>query len=511
MSENRIEQSLFQQIFSSISDEQKLSLALKCGDVELTYADLILNIEYSANKLIHAGAEQGDRIALMLGNSIEYVIAFMAITSIGAIAVPIDDKAGDERLNYIIKNTEPKFCLSSSSKADFLHAIIQNYIFKLDADKIKISITPEINVQNNTTTKSVDENSPALILFSAGSTGLPKAVTLQHNHLMNIAKTLSEIIGMDSSHRDLVLCPMTHSGGWQRVTSTLLTGGCVVIPEGFITVTAVLEDIQNFGITGFFSTPPLIRSLLQSDPEKIKSMTRNFRSIEIASAPLSSSEIKKLLEYFPTANVFFQYGLTECSRALILNSRENLNKLHTIGQVTHGVEIAIADENGIFLDANQEGEILLRASDRIGQYWNNEELNDNKFRDGWLLTGDFGYVDEDHFVVYKGRRDDMINCGGFSFFPAEVENEFGILDGVKEYLVAGVADPQKVLNQIPWIFIVPHDPGKWSLKQFLSFARKKLPAHMVPRHVEIISEIPRTPTGKPNRRITVQKYGPNIL
>ena len=263
---------------------------------------------------------------------------------------------------------------------------------------------------------------------------------------------------MDQDHRELILSPMTHSGGWQRVTSTLLSGGCIVLPQGLLTVTAILEDIQRFGVRGFFTTPPLIRSLLQTPPENIRNMAQSCRSIEIASAPLSPEELDLLLGLFPGANVFFQYGLTECSRALILDARSHPDKLHTVGRPTQGVKVAISGPDGQLLGPNEEGEILLRAGRRMGSYWEDPEHNQEKMQNGWFRTGDFGFIDEDGFVAYRGRRDDMINCGGYSYFPAEVENELGQPEGVKEYLIAGVPDPQKVLTHVSWAFVVPEDP-----------------------------------------------------
>ena len=155
-----------------------------------------------------------------------------------------------------------------------------------------------------------------------------------------------------------------------------------------------------------------------------------------------------------------------------------------------------------------EGEILLRADKRMGAYWEDAEHNEARIRDGWFRTGDFGFIDEDGFVAYRGRRDDMINCGGYSYFPAEVEKELGQPDGLKEYLIAGVPDPQKVLTHVPWAFVVPENPALWSVKKFLSEARRKLPPQMVPRRVLVVPALPQATTGKLNRRLTVEKYGP---
>ena len=428
----------------------------------------------------------------------------------GCLAVPVDAHAGAERVGYIENKTRPKFSLCSAGGDQPGNPAIPQITYSIDVLSKRAVLTPEPKAthvaQDPIYPSTVSEGTPAAILFSAGSTGQPKGVVLKHGHFLEIARVLSSIIGMDEDHRELILSPMTHSGGWQRVTSTLLSGGCIILPQGLLTVTAILEDIQRFGVRGFFTTPPLIRSLLQTPPEKIRSMAQSCRSIEIASAPLSPEELDLLLRLFPGANVFFQYGLTECSRALILDARSHPDKLHTVGRPTQGVKVAISGPDGQLLEPNEEGEILLRAGRRMGSYWEDPEHNQEKMLKGWFRTGDFGFIDEGGFVAYRGRRDDMINCGGYSYFPAEVENELGQPEGVKEYLIAGVPDPQKVLTHVPWAFVVPEDPETWSLKNFLSTARRKLPPQMVPRRVVILSAIPHTSTGKPNRRLTVQRY-----
>lgn len=506
-------ENLFRNLISDKLPELADRPAIQSDTAVLTYGDLSQLVKATAQLLRAAGARPGDRIGLNLGNSPEYIVAFLAVADSGCLAVPFDANAGAGRIRYIEKKTRPGFSLCSAKGGLSEKSAIPQITYSIDVVSKRAVFSPGPEpapvVPDSLFCSAGSGGTPAAILFSAGSTGQPKGVVLKQGHFLNIAQTLAAIIGMDRDHRELILSPMTHSGGWQRVTSTLLSGGCIILPQGFLTVTAILEDILRFGVTGFFTTPPLIRSLLKASPEKISKMAGSCRSIEIASAPLSPDELDHLLSLFPGANVFFQYGLTECSRALILDSRENMDKLHTVGKPTNGVEVAISGPGGKMLEANLEGEILLRADKRMGAYWEDPERNEARIQNGWFRTGDFGFIDEDGFIAYRGRRDDMINCGGYSYFPAEVENELGRPEGVKEYLIAGVSDPQKVLTHVSWAFVVPEDPETWSVKNFLAAARKKLPPQMVPRRVVVLSAIPHTSTGKPNRRLTVQRYGPD--
>ncbi|MCY1064726.1 AMP-binding protein [Nannocystis sp. RBIL2] len=500
-------ENLLQQLLVANPEARPERPALRTGSLQLSYGELLDAVRGIARGLLAAGVGPGDRVALRLRNSIEYVALFLGITAMGAIVVPIDPGAGSERSQWIVKDTAPRLCFVHDD--DPGPGEVARHAVRIDpASKHAVFEPPLPRMAAEGPLPAVAENADACVLYSAGSTGRPKGVVLGHRHFLAIARSLSQVIGMGPEHRDLILSPMTHSGGWQRVTSTLLRGGTVVIFEGMFSVAALVEDVEKFGITGFFTTPPVLRTLLRADPGKFAGKAETLRSIEIASAPVTAAELAQLGALFPKIDIYLQYGLTECSRALILDARKYPHKLHTVGLPTAGVEVAICGEDGRALPPGQEGEILLRAPQRTDHYWNLPDLNASRFRDGWLLTGDFGVRDEDGFVAYRGRRDDMINCGGMSYFPAEVELLLGAVPGVKDALVAGVPDPQRLLTDVPWIFVVPHNPETWSARDFTAHARARLPAHMVPRQVVIVPAIPLTPSGKPDRRETVRRHGP---
>ena len=293
------------------------------------------------------------------------------------------------------------------------------------------------------------------------------------------------------------------------MTSTLLAGGLLVFPSSIFSIPTLLDDMTTFKISGFFSTPPLIRMLLKTSSSRVKRNQQSLKSIEIASAPLSESDIQSLLDLFPGCNVYFQYGLTECSRALILDSRKYSNKLHTVGLPTNGVKICIADEQDKPLKPGQEGRILLQAYQLAKSYWGKEETYRKYFRNQWFSTGDMGLIDSDGFLILRGRQDDMINCGGNSYFPADVEMEVGDPWGLADFIVVGVPDPQNILTQIPWIFVVPKLGDNWDDNKFKSHLHQVLPPFMVPRNIVVIPEIPVTESGKPSRKKVLDLYGPH--
>ena len=486
---------------------------LRFADQTVSRNELREMVATTAAALQAHGVSKGERVAIVLGNTPEYIVAFFAVTALGGIVVSIDSRIGAERLRIVTADTRPICCLQTQD----LEATRE-----IDVPRLELNVelaTQSVFLGRNLCVASLDllqnpadvsMEDPALILFSAGSTGHPKGVVLRHGGLFRTARTVSESIGLKPDHHDLILSPMTHSGGWQRVTGTILSGGCVVLPEvGMFSIPGLLNDIERNDVNGFFTTPPFIRMMLNTAPEKFQNRVPSLRSIEIASAPLSAAELQQLLDLFPHINVFFQYGSTECSRALILDSRARTDKLHTVGVPTHGVKVRICDENGEDVPVGKKGEVLMDAEQMSTGYFERPDLDAERFRKGWLVTGDYGFLDDEGFLTLLGRADDMINCGGHSYFPAEVEIELGAIEGIDTFLVAGVPDPAGILTDVPWIFVVPEKPTTWSIRDFLMDARKRLPSQMVPRNVVVVDEIPLTPSGKPSRRRTLEFYGPD--
>jgi long-chain acyl-CoA synthetase len=249
--------------------------------------------------------------------------------------------------------------------------------------------------------------------------------------------------------------------------------------------------------------------MLKARAEKVRAALAGCRSIEIGSAPLASDELEEWLERARGASVFVHYGLTECSRAVILDTRRRPDKLDSVGCPAPGVELAVRDSSGRSLEAGETGQIHLRGPQLADGYWNLPDQNALRFRDGWLATGDEGRVDADGYLTFLGRKDDLITSGGYSFFPAEVETELGSVADVAQYLIAGIEDPRRILGQVPWAFVVPSDPDSWSPGDFLKLARERLPAHMVPRGIVPVPHLVLTSSGKPDRRRTVAEFAPS--
>lgn len=477
--------------------------ALHTDALTLSYADLIKLLDATVAQLSDTGVKPGDRILLMLPNSAEHIIAVLATISIGAITVPLDAESASGRLADVVAQTAPHFCVAGVNMST--PSAMQTIRLHIDADTMSVHCSLEGSA-TELEQMVAPQQQTAFIRFTSGSTGHAKGVVVTHAQQLWTARALSQRFGLDPQHRELILVSMALSGGWQRVAATLYAGGCVIVGEKPLSVGDIVDMLINYQATGFFTPPPLVRMLLASPADKVRDALQKCRSIEIGSAAVTARELQAFVALVPNAHVYVHYGLTECSRAVVLDAASHPDKHTMVGKPLTGVELKIVDEDGRALADNRNGQILLRGPQLTSGYWQQPELNRQRFVDGWLATGDYGYIDEDGFLTLLGRHDDLINCGGHCYFPDEVEQALGIPSGVEQYLIAGVPDPRGVLQDVPWAFVVPVNADDWSPAEFLKAARTSLPAHMVPRQVVAVPGLPMTPSGKPDRRETAKLY-----
>lgn len=487
------------------ADPRRVAVQLASGPV--LYGELLALVRALVSHLRSVGVLPGDRVMLVLANGLEHLVGLLAVTSVGAIAVPVDPAAGEGRLARVRRQTDPVRMLAGAS--DDVPGPGEAIAFRIGLPQRQIFLG---DAALATSAASALPPAPAprahaLIRFSSGSTGEPKGVLLNHCQMLWTATTLAARYGFDAGHRELILAPITHSGAWQRVAATLVAGGRLVFNQEILSVPALLEAVAEHGITGWFAPPPVIRMLLETSPERARTALAACRSLEIGSGPVSAHELEAMMDLCPGSALYLHYGLTECSRAFILDARSHRDRLHTVGLPAPEVQGDIRDESGRSLGAGETGEIHLRGPQMAVSYWTRDGAGQSTTTHGWLPTGDLGRMDGDGFLEVCGRRDDRICSGGFSFFPAEVESELGGVDGVLDYLVVGMPDERGMLGEVPWAFVVPRDPQSWSPREFLARAKRALPAYMVPRRVVAVSGLPVTPSGKPERRRLRKLHG----
>ena len=454
----------------------------------LSYAELSRNIRAAARRLQRDyGVRHGDFVMISAVSKPDYVCALLAIQFLGAVVLPADKAAKSAALRSLCEDFRPRLLLSDAVK--------------------DLGGTPVVSLKGLCRGLSEEGCSPvyekaapeeiAEILFTTGTTGKPKGAMLSYGSLRASMCNTCRGIGMLESDTVLIPLPLNHSFGMRVLRSTLFSGAAVVLQNGF-TFTKELEDnIARFGCTGLVSVPATMQQLYRQLGDRFPTVMGSLRYIEIGAGSLSADLRKKLPALLPSTEIHNTWGSTETGGALFLNLSSRPDKAASIGRPLPGIELKVLGGEG--RSAETAGRMTLRGSMQMSGYYGMPELTAETIQNGWLLTNDMVYTDEDGYVYMLGRADDIINVGGEKVSPIEVENTAQEFDGVRECACIGVADPEGIMGQVPVLFVVPE--GQTFTESGLSaFLLSRLERWKLPRHYVLLSELPRNRMQKVDRR-----------
>ena len=450
----------------------------------LSYAQISQLIDKFASYLTYElKLKKQDRVALLLNNQLEFVVAFLAINKLGMICVPLNNRLMAEDLEFMIK--------ASSSKAIVFYSIFQEKIdgisevLKIDAKIIKElktdKETPVINEEN------------AFILFTSGTTGLPKGVLHTNENILFYAQIMIDGFGFDSLMKQLIAAPLYHAiGSIDQLIPAIILGETVVLtnnpaPQNV----AMLLEKHNIEV---LQGPPTIFALLILSGAYKKHKLLSSKIFGYAGAPMRSATIKMLKKAFPHIKLFNYYGSTEVGGTItILDDKYASSHSETVGQAVKGVKVKIlADDKFV---TNEVGEVITRS--RYMKDYVNADAK-KSFYNGYLRMGDLGKIDEHGFLTLFGRMGDMMIIQGENVYPIEIERvllESGLL---KEVCAVG---KNTVLGHEPVVFICPHDENeKEVVEKLRDLCQEKLADFKRPRDFIVLKELPKNATGKIDKK-----------
>jgi acetyl-CoA synthetase len=478
------------------------------------------------NKL---GLKDGDRICLFTDRIPELYISFIGILKIGAIVQPLFSAFGDESLYIRLEDAQTRAIITQSKHLSKIRRIRDrlphlDYIIIVDHIKTKkleikevaffLEETPSIENMNIFPTKP---ESPSVLHYTSGTTGQPKGV--QHVHYSLISQYLTTKWVLDLQKNDVYWC--TADPGWVTGTSYGIIGpwsmgiSQCVLDAGF-SVQAWYKFIEKYRITIWYSSPTAIRSLMKASDEIPKSFDlSSLRHLASVGEPLNSEAViwsERILGK-PFHDTFWQ---TETGSIMISNFPGMKIKPGSMGKPFPGITAIVLDQVS-YLPLSEAGKIGLIAFKpgwpaMMRAYWNNQEKYKEKFVNGWYLTGDKAYVDNDGYYWFIGRDDDVINTGGHLVSPFEVESALLEHPAVGESAI--VAKPDEVNMEVVKAFIAlkpGFNPGKDLELEIMNFIRKKLSALAMPQEIEFVEKLPKTRSGKIMRRLLrAKEWGENI-
>ena len=341
----------------------------------------------------------------------------------------------------------------------------------------------------------------AALVYTSGTTGEPKGVMADHAAMIFATETIAAYL--DSKDTDVVLSPLplSFSYGLYQVLVTFCVGGTLVLERSFAFPTEVLRHIEHHGVTGLCGVPTMFATLLQM--KGLASACSTLRYITNAAAALPAKDALDLRRKLPHADLYLMYGMTEIVRALYLPPEMVEAKPESVGKAIPGIEVWIEGPSGKRLGPDEIGELMVRGPNVMLGYWGAPDLTAKRFRSGGAadtricMTGDLFISDVDGFLYFVGRTDDIIKSRGEKIAPKEIEDVLQRLEGVKEAVVIGVADP--LLGEAVKAVVVRNSTAL-DAKRVMEHCRRYLEDYMVPRVVEFRDSLPRTASGKVHRR-----------
>lgn len=475
----------------------KLAVAFKKEQV--SYSELAAKIRAIGQSLACMGIVRGDRILFTALSKPEMVAAYLGIQYCGGIAVFIDKNSTPENSAMVYEDAEAVLFLTDKPMKGF-----EEKLRIVSLKQLYNGTLEEIRTQSLLEYTMPKEDDMAELLFTTGTTGKPKGVILTYKSVYHILSNTIEGIGMTPEERLLLPLPLNHSFALRVLRATLYLGATVILQNGFAFAKEVENNQTAFHCTAMAAVPASMEILRGQMQDQFIRVMERFRYIEIGAGSLTVEQRKRLTKQLPNTTIFNTWGSSETGGALFTNVTavaSDPKKVGAVGKPLSHVKVKVLDENGaeIKSDANHPGRMALKGDMQMAGYWHRDELNAETLKDGWLLTSDMVYVDEDGYVYMLGRADDIINVGGEKVSPIEVENIAGEYESVRECACIGVSDPQGVLGQVPVLFVAAKD-ASFTEAGIQSFLASRMERYKLPQHYVLLQELPRNRMGKLDRR-----------
>jgi len=470
--------------------------ALVAGPERLSYEELAERAAAFASHLAAKGIQRGDRVVIFLHNSPEAVIAIFGALLAGGIFSVVNPATKSDKLAYILNHctakvlvTEPRLAAIAHAARERTPAVTATVVAPFALEDAKALPGPGIDLD------------VAMIVYTSGSTGFPKGVTMTHANIVAAATSITTYLGSTPDDVVLSVLPLAFDYGLYQALMCAKVGATLVLEKSFTYPAVVLEKLKSERVTGFPLVPTLAAMLLQMK-HLTPGMFPDLRYLTNTAAALPRAHIERLRELFPQALLYSMYGLTECKRCTYLPPEQLSVRPESVGIAIPGTEAYVVDEQGERVPPGTIGELVIRGAHVMKGYWNDDAASARVLKPGaypWekvLHTGDLFRTDEDGYLYFVSRKDDIIKTRGEKVSPKEVENALYELPGIREAAVIGVPDP---LLGMAIKAIVAAEDGLTE-RDVIRHCAARLEDFMVPSIVEFRGQLPKSENGKIARK-----------
>jgi len=472
-----------------------------------------------ANLLLKRGIEKGDKVAILLMNSLEWLPIYFGILKTGAIAVPLNFRYTAEEIKYCLGLSDsialifgPEFIGRVETIYDQIPKVKTLFFagenrpsFAENYDRLTANCSSEAPK-----IKLTDEDD-AVVYFSSGTTGFPKAILHTHHSLMSACYTENKHHAQKREDNFLCIPPLYHTGAKMHWFGSLLSGSKAVLLRG-VKPEWILKTVSEEKITIVWLLVPWAQDILDAiERGEVKLEDYDlaqWRLMHVGAQPVPPSLIRRWKKYFPDHLYDTNYGLSESiGPGCVHLGTENIHKVGAIGIPGHNWEVKINDENGCSVTQGQVGELVVKGPGVMKCYYNDPESTASAIKGGWLFTGDMARMDEDGFIYLVDRKKDVIISGGENLYPVQIEDFIRAHNAVKDVAVIGLPDER--LGEIAAAIIELKQGYKCTEEEIKSFCAP-MPRYKRPRKI-IFDDVPRNPTGKIEKPRLRDKYGGSSL
>ena len=487
--------------------------AVEDGSTRLTYAELLDDARAFGAALVGAGIEPGDRVAIWAFNSAEWIVAVLGLSAAGAVLVPVNTRFKGREAADILSRSRARALVTVTDflGTDSVALLRATGVDLPDLDTIVVASGPSregtedwatflaraedadlAEVDRRRTDTGPDDVCD--ILFTSGTTGLPKGVVMSHRRTLRVATDWVEMTGLCVEDRYLMVNPYFHMFGLKAGILACVASGALMLPEAVFDADRVLSRVEAEGVSVLPGSPTLYQSLLDH-PDRSRRDLSSLRVAVTGAADIPVELIRRIDEELPFSTIITGYGLTEAGTAAATSKGDDVETIATtVGRLRPGFELRIASDGDADVPAGEPGEILLRGGSVMVGYLDDPEATAQALSaDGWLRTGDIGVVDGAGCLRIVGRAKDMFIVGGFNVYPAEIENVLLRHPGIAQAAVIGIPDDR--LGEVGMAFVVPRSDVV-SSAAIIEWCRDEMANYKVPRVVQLVDELPINATGK---------------
>lgn len=502
-------------LFSAQRNPGKTAIIVK-GE-EYSYSLLKETAENMARHFIASGIEKGDRIAICMDNSWQCIVSIYGATLAGAVFLVINPQTKSDKLQYILNDCSAKILVSTGmlwqelSQALSGAISIEEVIITGNTDMGNSCFHYELVSFEDCVAGFVSDigfpriipNDLAALIYTSGSTGFPKGVMMTHQSMVFTSWSLIEYLRLSEEDRILLLLPLAFDYGLYQLLMAITTGGTLIVEQSFIFPATVYRNIEKYQPTVFPGVPTIYAMMIAANKKSGISFDC-IKKVTNTAASLPAEFIPDLKKIFPQALIFKMYGLTECKRVCYLEPELIDSKPDSVGKAIPGTEVFLLSPEGNPVQDGEPGILHIRGPHVMAGYWKKESLSSEMLKPGnipgerILCSNDWFRTDDEGFLYFLGRNDDIIKTRGEKVSPLEIENVIYRIEGVREVAALGV--PDVIMGESIVVCLTTHESAQLSEREIQKECMIYLEQFMVPQKVVFLSEMPKSSNGKIDKK-----------